>query len=99
MFFQFFEALMLICFGASWPVAVIKAVKARTAKGVSLASSCLILTGYLFGIIYKLGTGNISYVLIFYFFNFSIVLTHILVIIRNIRLDHQSAHLRAQEQS
>ncbi len=99
MIFQFFEALMLICFGASWPVAVIKALKARTAKGVSLASSCLILTGYLFGIIYKIGIGPINYVLIFYFFNFSIVLTHVIVIIRNIRIDQQTALLRAQEQS
>ena len=32
-----FEAAMLVCFGFSWPLNVIKAYKARTAKGTSLA--------------------------------------------------------------
>ncbi|MFH0993519.1 MAG: hypothetical protein V1761_04120, partial [bacterium] len=69
-----FEMLMLLCFGASWPVAVAKAYRARTAKGVSLASSCLILTGYAAGITYKFLSGQTNYVIFFYFFNFSIVL-------------------------
>jgi hypothetical protein len=82
-----FEVAMLLCFGASWPVAVVKAYKARTAKGVSLLSSSLILMGYLFGILYKVTSNNINYVLIFYVFNFSIVLTHCILIYRNILLD------------
>ena len=52
-FGHLFEALMLICFGFSWPLNVIKAYKARTAKGTSLAFIFLIITGYLAGITAK----------------------------------------------
>ncbi len=86
-----FEMLMLLCFGASWPVAVVKAYRARTAKGVSLASSCLILTGYAAGITYKFLSGQTNYVIFFYFFNFCIVLTHCILIYRNILLDKKRA--------
>ena len=94
--YEIFEAAMLICFGASWPVAVVKAYKSRTAKGVSLISSSLILSGYMFGIIYKILSDQISYVLIFYFFNFIIVLIHCILIYRNILIDKKQAELNAQ---
>ena len=94
--YQVFEALMLICFGASWPVAVLKAYKARTAKGVSLASSCLILTGYMFGIFYKILADQVNFVLIFYVFNFCIVATHCVLIYRNIKIDQKNALISAQ---
>ena len=48
-----FEALMLVCFGFSWPLNVIKAYKARSAKGTSLAFIILIITGYVAGITAK----------------------------------------------
>ena len=38
------EATMLVCFGFSWPLNVVKAYKARTAKGTSLAFIILIIT-------------------------------------------------------
>ena len=34
-----FESIMLICFGLSWPLNVIKAYKARTTQGTSLLQS------------------------------------------------------------
>ncbi len=40
-----FETVMLVCFGLSWPLNVIKAFKARTAKGTSLPFLLLIITG------------------------------------------------------
>ena len=36
------ETVMLICFGFSWPLNVIKAYKAKTAKGTSLPFILLI---------------------------------------------------------
>ena len=95
--YEILEAAMLICFGSSWPVAVAKAYKSRTAKGVSLVSSTLILSGYMFGIIYKILSNQISYVLIFYFFNFFIVLIHCVLIYRNILLDKKQALINAQK--
>ena len=82
-----FETIMLICFGLSWPLNVIKAYKARTAKGTSLPFILLIITGYIAGITAKLISGQINYVLIVYLLNLSIVSLNVVVYIRNISLD------------
>ena len=42
---EIFEVVMIVSFGVSWPLNVIKAYKARTAKGKSLAFLLLILFG------------------------------------------------------
>jgi len=48
------EAGMLICFGISWPVDILKALRTRRTEGKSLGFMTLILTGYLSGIAAKL---------------------------------------------
>ena len=82
-----FEAAMLVCFGFSWPLNVIKAYKARTAKGTSLPFIILIITGYLAGISAKIINGQFNYVLAVYFINLAIVMTNVFVYIRNKALD------------
>ena len=32
----YLEAVMLICFGLSWPAAIVKTLRARSVKGMSL---------------------------------------------------------------
>lgn len=49
-----FEAGMLICFGASWPFAVIKTYKTKNVKGKSVLFLSLIILGYICGIINKI---------------------------------------------
>ncbi len=49
-----FEAGMLICFGASWPFAVLKTYKTKNVKGKSRLFLSLIILGYIFGIINKI---------------------------------------------
>jgi hypothetical protein len=49
-----YEALMLICFGASWPFEVVKTYKTKNVKGKSFLFLSLILLGYIFGILHKL---------------------------------------------
>lgn len=84
-----FESIMLICFGLSWPLNVIKAYKARTARGTSLPFILLIITGYIAGIIAKLVAGQVNYVLIVYFLNLAIVSVNVLVYFRNVSLDRK----------
>ena len=48
-----FEAGMMVCLGASWPIAAYKTFKAKSVDGKSLRFSFLILLGYVFGIIHK----------------------------------------------
>ena len=49
-----FEAGMMACFGVSWPVSVYKTFKAKSVKGKSRTFTCLILLGYICGVIHKL---------------------------------------------
>lgn len=82
-----FEALMLVCFGFSWPLNVRKAYKARTAKGTSLAFILLIITGYIAGITAKIINNQFNYVLAVYFLNLAIVATNVIIYFRNVALD------------
>lgn len=50
---EILEIIMIVSFGASWPMNVIKSYKARTAKGKSLAFLLLIFFGYIAGIASK----------------------------------------------
>lgn len=81
------ETVMIVCFGISWPINLIKLYKARTAKGFSLAFILLILVGYIAGILAKVISGNLTYVLIAYIFNLVAVSLNLLVYFRNLRLD------------
>lgn len=84
------ETIMLICFGCSWPLNVIKAYKAKTAKGTSLPFILLIITGYIAGITAKVITGQINYVLIAYLLNLAIVSFNVVVYFRNVSLDRKN---------
>ena len=81
------ETVMLVCFGFSWPLNVIKAYRAKTAKGTSLPFILLIISGYIAGISAKLITGQINYVLIAYILNLAIVSLNVVVYFRNVSLD------------
>lgn len=82
------EILMIVLFGASWPMNVIKSIKSRTTKGKSLLFLILIFTGYIFGIAGKLILGNFKwYVLFFYFLNTGMVAVDIILYFRNLSID------------
>ncbi len=98
-FAHLFEAAMLVCFGFSWPLNVIKAYKAGTAKGTSLPFIILIITGYLAGISAKLINGQFNYVLVVYFLNLAIVITNVFVYIRNKALDKKAENKSALKMS
>ncbi len=85
------ETMMLICFGCSWPMNLIKNYKCRTAKGMSLPFILLLLIGYLAGIAAKIITvGHINFVLVVYFINLAMITANLLVYFRNTMLDRQA---------
>jgi len=47
---QILEATMLICFGISWPIAILKTLRVRKVTGKSVGFLTLIFIGYLAGI-------------------------------------------------
>ncbi len=86
--YELMEVFMIVAFGCSWPMNVIKSWKARTTKGKSLAFLLLILFGYICGITGKLiSPGFKWYVLFFYVLNFVMVSIDLALYIRNYRLD------------
>ena len=93
---ELLEILMIVSFGASWPLNVIKSYKARTTKGKSIAFLLLIFFGYIAGISSKLVNpdyiANIAskwYVLFFYVLNLLMVSADICLYVRNLKLDKE----------
>lgn len=84
---EILETLMLVCFGFSWPLNLIKSYKSKTAKSTSLPFILLIITGYVAGIGAKIVTGQINYVLIAYLLNLLIVSLNLVIYFRNYALD------------
>ncbi|MDR2505078.1 MAG: hypothetical protein LBD16_03120 [Oscillospiraceae bacterium] len=84
---EILEACMVVCFGLSWPVSILKSVKSRTAKGKSVTFSYFILVGYLCGIVSKLAAGRITYVFVFYIINLVAVSADVALYFRNRKLD------------
>lgn len=93
---ELLEITMIVSFGISWPMNVIKSYKARTTKGKSLAFLYLIFFGYIAGIASKLVNEaymtEISqkwYVLFFYVLNFIMVSADLVLYYRNKKLDKE----------
>ena len=94
---EILEIVMIVSFGASWPMNVMKSYKARTTKGKSLAFLCLILFGYVAGILSKLmnpvymaAFASKWYVLFFYVLNFLMVSADLALYFRNRALDKKN---------
>ena len=93
---EILEITMIVSFGASWPLNVMKSYKARTAKGKSIAFLLLIFFGYIAGICskfaneaYMTNIGEKWYVLFFYVLNFIMVGADIIMYFRNKKLDKE----------
>lgn len=52
---QVLEAVMLACFGLSWPLASIRMLRTRRAEGRGVTPTALVLAGYLAGMAAKIG--------------------------------------------
>ena len=95
---EILEILMIVSFGASWPLNVMKSYRARTTKGKSLPFLLLIFFGYIAGIISKLVNESYManfaskwYVLFFYVLNFLMVGADICLYVRNLKLDKENS--------
>ena len=87
---QYLEIAMILSFGASWPMNVMKSYKSRTTQGKSLSFLILILFGYVCGIAGKLMAASINwFVLFFYVLNTCMVTADLILYARNYRLDQQ----------
>ncbi len=90
--FEILEAIMVISFGISWPAAILKSYRARTAKGKSVFFLSLIGIGYVAGVTWKsllwLDTGVFpGYPSVFYLLNLIMVFVDFSLYFRNVKLD------------
>lgn len=95
------EALMILCFGISWPISIRKSWVARTAKGKSLFFEVFIWVGYILGIVRKIMLWNQAQAAdthleflfylgwAFYVLNFVEITIDMLLYFRNVKLDQQ----------
>lgn len=91
------EAVMLVCFGLSWPINAVKAWKVGTAVGTSWMFLGLITFGYIAGIAAKFVGGNVNWVLAVYFLNLGALAVNWAIFFRNRRLDsRRNAALKAR---
>jgi len=91
---EILEITMIVSFGCSWPLNVIKSYKARTTKGKSLGFLLLIFFGYIAGIVSKLVSPSYKwYVLFFYVLNFVMVGADLVMYVRNRKLDKENGVL------
>ena len=84
---ELFEAFMIVSFGISWPMSIIKSYTSGTAKGKSLIFLLFILFGYCCGVISKVASGKITYVFAFYILNLLMVSTDLVLYFRNNKKD------------
>ena len=98
---EILEITMIVLFGCSWPMNVIKSYRARTTKGKSLMFLLFIFVGYIAGIASKFVNpeymANFStkwYVLVFYILNFCMVGADLVLYVRNYRLDKAAGRLK-----
>jgi len=81
-----FEAGMLICFGAAWPVSIFRSYRSQSTKGKSPVFSGIVLLGYLSGIIHKIIYSN-DLVMYLYLLNFIMVSIDLILWFRNARIE------------
>lgn len=82
------ESLMILSFGLSWPMSIIRSVKSKSTKGKSILFMCFIAAGYVCGIIAKVLERNFNLAFFFYIPNICMVTTDIFLYVRNKRIEN-----------
>ncbi len=95
---SFFEVVMLICFGAAWPLSIYKSYTSRSTEGKSVSFLVVILIGYVAGILHKV-FNQYDLVVYLYVLNFIMVLTDLLIYFRNSRIAATPFNRYKQEKS
>lgn len=86
---EILETVMILSFGISWPLSIIRSYRSRSTKGKSVLFSIFILLGYLCGIGSKMISHTYNLAFWFYFPNTVMVATDICLYFRNRKLERQ----------
>ena len=93
----FFETLMLIGFGCSWPFNIAKSIKSKTTLGKSVYFEIIVIISYLLGVTAKLmiynDTGVLQYSFWFYILDILLVTTDICLYLRNYKINKKMGRI------
>jgi len=76
-----FEAIMLICFGVSWPVSIAKSLRTKVVVGKSPLFMGIVCFGYLSGVIHK-AVYSLDWIIVLYALNMILVATDLILYFR-----------------
>lgn len=77
-----FEIIMLVCFGAAWPISIYKSYKSKSISGKSVIFLFVIFIGYIAGTVHKL-IYSFDFVIYLYILNGLMVFIDIILYYRN----------------
>jgi len=83
------ETAMILSFGISWPLSLIRSWRSRTARGKSIGFCVLVFFGYICGITGKTISHNFNMAYCFYWLNLFMVGGDIILWFRNRKLDRK----------
>jgi len=76
-----FEAIMLVCFGVSWPVSIAKTLRTKVVAGKSPLFMAIVLAGYISGMFHKIFY-SFDWVIILYIINMALISIDIVLYFR-----------------
>ena len=83
--------IMLMCFGAAWPLSIYKSYTSKSVAGKSVFFLYVIMIGYVSGIINKL-LYHYDWVVFLYVLNLLMVTTDLLLYYRNLKLSQTKSN-------
>lgn len=86
-FANILETIMIVSFGISWPMNLIRSYRSRSTKGKSILFNYFILFGYICGVISKILSHTFNLAFYFYFPNIIMVTCDIILYYRNKKLE------------
>ena len=75
---EILETTMMLCFGFSWPFAILKTIRVKNPAGKSYLFMCLVIIGYLAGCVNKI-LNDMDFVFYFYLLNTLLVATDLVL--------------------
>ncbi len=76
-----FEGIMLVCFGVSWPISIVKSLRVKRVEGKSPLFMGVICLGYVSGIVHKI-LYSFDWIILLYGINMAMILIDLLLYAR-----------------
>ncbi|MDR1924498.1 MAG: hypothetical protein LBQ66_08985 [Planctomycetaceae bacterium] len=83
-----FEIGMLVCFGISWPISILKLLRAKSSEGKSMTFAIVVVAGYFCGMFHKLFY-NLDPVIFLYVLNTLMIMLDLLLTIKYRQKKHK----------